>query len=261
MVKTITLSDGCRLNIRFDGNAAAPVLLLSHSLGVGLDMWAPQVGPLSRHFRVLRYDSRGHGASDTTPGPYSMERLGRDVVELIDRLGLDHIHFAGLSMGGMVGQWLGANAPERLSRLVLCSTAAHMPPASTWDARIALVRSQGMAAIVDGVMERWFTARFRQDHADAVAPVAAMLQTTGVDGYTACCAAVRDMDQRALLPAITVPTLVIAGTQDKSTPVENAKEMAAAIPGCKLVELEAAHLSNVEQVEGFNAVLLSFLTA
>lgn len=130
MVNTITLSDGCRLNIRFDGDAAAPVLLLSHSLGVGLDMWAPQVGPLSRHFRILRYDSRGHGVSDTTPGPYSMERLGRDVIELIDRLGLDHVHFAGLSMGGMVGQWLGAHAPERLSRLVLCNTAAHMPPSS-----------------------------------------------------------------------------------------------------------------------------------
>lgn len=261
MAETVTLTDGCRLNIRLDGDAALPTLVLAHALGSNMDMWAPQVVTLSRYFHVLRYDSRGHGASDTTPTPGSIARLGRDVVELLDLLGLDRVHFAGLSMGGMVGQWLGAHAPHRLSRLVLCNTAAHMPPANAWDARIALVRAQGMGAIVDGVLERWFTTPFRQAQPDAVTPIERVLQATGVEGYASCCVAVRDMDQRPLLSAIPVPTLVVAGTHDLSTPLEKARELTATIPDVRLVELEAAHLSNVEQAEAFNAVLLSFLTA
>lgn len=255
----VTLADGCRLHFRFDGKADGPVLLLSHSLGVTLDMWAPQVAALSAHFRLLRYDSRGHGLSDTTPGPYSIDQMGRDALALIDGLGLGTVGFVGLSMGGMVGQWLGAQAGQRLSRLVLCNTAAHMPPPDAWNSRIDLVRSHSVAAIVDGVLERWFTAPFRQAQPDAVAPIAAMLRATGTEGYVACCAAVRDMDQRALLPTIPVPTLVIAGSHDLSTPVEKGRELADAIPDARLIELACAHLSNVEHADSFNKALLSFL--
>lgn len=259
MAEPVTLEDGCRLHWRLDGPAAAPLLLLSNSLGTNMAMWAPQMPILTQHFRVLRYDSRGHGQSDAPAGPYSIERLGRDALGLLDALGIDKVRFAGLSKGGMVGQWLGANAPDRLSHLVLCNTAAEMAPPEPWSARIALVKAQGMAAIVDGVVERWFTEPFRTRHPEAIAPIAAMLHATPVEGYTACCAAVRDMDQRASLPRIPVPTLVIGGRQDPATPIAKSHELARLIPGATLVELEAAHLSNIEQAEAFTEALLSFL--
>ncbi|MFV3128963.1 3-oxoadipate enol-lactonase [Niveispirillum sp. KHB5.9] len=259
MADFVTLADGCRLHWRFDGHEGAPVLLLSNSLGTDLDMWAPQMPVLSQHFRVLRYDSRGHGASDAPAGPYSIEQLGRDVLGLIDALGLGKVRFAGLSKGGMVGQWLGAHAPDRLSHLVLCNTAAEMAPKAPWDARIALVRAQGVASIVDAVVERWFTEPFRMAHPEAIAPIAAMLRATSTEGYAACCAAVRDMDQRALLPRIPLPTLVIGGTRDPATPIAKSHELVNGIPGATLVELDAAHLSNVEQADAFTAALLTFL--
>lgn len=259
MAEFVTLADGCRIHWRLDGPDGAPVLLLSNSLGTDLDMWAPQMPALVKGFRVLRYDSRGHGASDAPPGPYSIELLGQDVLGLIDALGFDKVRFAGLSKGGMVGQWLGANAPERFSHLVLCNTAAEMSPPAPWNARIALVKAQGMGAIVDGVVERWFTEAFRTAHPEAIAPIAAMLRATKVEGYTACCAAVRDMDQRALLSRISVPTLVIGGLHDPATPIAKSHELASGVAGAKLVELDAAHLSNVEQPGAFTAALLSFL--
>lgn len=259
MGELVTLADGCRLHWRLDGPQGAPVLLLSNSLGTNLDMWAPQMTALTRHFQVLRYDSRGHGLSDAPAGPYSIDLLGRDAVGLLDVLGIDKVRFAGLSKGGMVGQWLGAHAPERLSHLVLCNTAAEMAPPEPWNARIALVKAQGMGAIVNGVVERWFTEGFRTGNPDAIAPITAMLHATPVEGYTACCAAVRDMDQRASLLRIPVPTLVIGGRHDPATPIGKSHELARLIPGAKLVELEAAHLSNIEQAEAFTAALLSFL--
>lgn len=259
MAEYVTLADGCRLHWRLDGPQGAPVLLLSNSLGTNMDMWAPQMPALTQHFRVLRYDSRGHGLSDAPAGPYSIDLLGRDAVGLLNVLGIEKVRFAGLSKGGMVGQWLGANAPDRLSHLVLCNTAAEMSPPDPWNARIALVKAQGMGAIVNGVVERWFTEPFRTAHPEAIAPITAMLHATPVEGYTACCAAVRDMDQRTSLPRITVPTLVIGGRQDPATPIAKSLELAALIPGAGLVELDAAHLSNIEQAEAFTAALLSFL--
>lgn len=259
MAQHVTLADGCRLHWRLDGQEGAPVLLLSNSLGTSMDMWGPQMPALTQHFRVLRYDSRGHGMSDAPAGPYSIDLLGRDAIGLLDALGLDKVRFAGLSKGGMVGQWLGANAPERLSHLVLCNTAAEMSPPDPWNARIALVKAQGMGAIVNGVVERWFTEPFRTAHPDAIAPITAMLHATPVEGYIACCAAVRDMDQRASLPGIKVPTLVIGGLQDPATPIAKSHELAHLIPAARLVELDAAHLSNIEQAEAFTAALLSFL--
>lgn len=259
MGEFVTLADGCRLHWRLDGPQGAPVLLLSNSLGTNMDMWAPQMTALTRHFQVLRYDSRGHGLSDAPAGPYSIDLLGRDAVGLLDVLGIDKVRFAGLSKGGMVGQWLGAHAHERLSHLVLCNTAAEMAPPEPWNARIALVKAQGMGAVVNGVVERWFTEGFRTGNPDAIAPITAMLHATPVEGYTACCAAVRDMDQRASLLRIPVPTLVIGGRHDPATPIGKSHELARLIPGAKLVELEAAHLSNIEQAEAFTAALLSFL--
>lgn len=252
---------GSTFNYRFDGPSGASVLVLSNSLGTDLTMWEPQMPAFTRHFRVLRYDTRGHGASAATPGPYRIAQLGADVLALLDALGLDRVHFCGLSMGGMIGQWLGVNAGARLGRLVLCNTAALIGPADLWDKRIAAVEAGGMAAITDGVIARWFTDAFVAGHPEAVAPVRAVLEATDPAGYTAACAAVRDMDQRAAVAAITVPTLVIAGTHDLATPPADGRFLAGAIPGARYLELPAAHLSNIEDADAFTAGVLDFLAA
>ena len=207
---------GAKLYYRLDGPEDAPVLVLSSSLGTIHDMWEPQMAALVPHFRVLRYDTRGHGASGVSEGPYAIEGLGHDVLALMDALGIERVSFCGLSMGGMIGMWLGINAPERLTRLALCNTSARIGSPEVWNQRIATVREHGMAAIVPGVIERWLTAPFRERWPRTVARLAAMLQETPAEGYVACCAAVRDMDQLDFVRRITVPTLVVAGIQDFS---------------------------------------------
>lgn len=254
-------NDGARLYYELEGREDAPVLVLSNSLGTTLDMWAPQMPALLQHFRVLRHDARGHGRSDVTPGPYTIAQLGADVLALMDHLKIDRAHFCGLSMGGMIGMWLGTHHAGRLNRLVLCNTAAKIGSPDTWNPRIAKVDAEGMASIVDTVLERWFTAGFRQRAPDEVAVVRDMLLDTAPAGYSANCAAVRDMDQRAEIASIGVPTLVIAGTHDGSTPAADGRAAADAIPGARYVELDAAHLSNWEQREQFTQALLGFLTA
>ncbi|SHO67451.1 3-oxoadipate enol-lactonase [Pseudoxanthobacter soli DSM 19599] len=258
-VEYLTVDDGCRLAYRFDGPADAPVVVLSNSLGTAMEMWAAQVPALTQRHRVLRYDTRGHGRSGVPAGAYSMDRLGRDVVGLIDGLGLEQVSFCGLSMGGMVGQWLGVRAPERLARLALCNTAAYMGPPSNWSARIDTVLASGMPAMVDAVIERWFTRPFRDTAPDAIAPVRAMLLATDPIGYAGACAAIRDMDQRPTAPLIKAPTLVIGGDHDPATPPATAVWLTEAIPGARLTMLEAAHLSNIEQAERFTATLVDFL--
>lgn len=256
----VTMGDGCRIAYRLDGAPAAPVLVLSNSLGTALEMWDPQMAALIERFRVLRYDVRGHGASDVPPGAYSMDRLARDAVELLDALDVERAHFLGLSMGGMVGQWLAVRAPERLHRLVLANTAMYMGPPSAWQQRIDQVLHDGMPAIADAIVERWFTPRFRASDPGAVDQVRAMLLATPAAGYAACCAAIRDMDLRPTAPLITHPALLIAGTDDPSTPPERADELAAALRvRARVVRLEAAHLSNVEQPNAFAAAALDFL--
>ncbi len=254
----IDLADG-RIRYRFDGPVDAPVLVLSNSLGTDLSMWDAQIPAFAQRLRVLRYDTRGHGASTATPGPYSIAQLGRDVLGLLDALGIARAHFCGLSMGGMVGQWLGVNAPERIERLVLCNTAALIGPAELWDKRIAAVREGGMAAIADAVIARWFTEAFVAAHPEAVAPVRRVLEACTPEGYTAACAAVRDMDQREAVAAITVATLVIAGAHDLATPPADGRFLAERIPGARYLELEAAHLSNIEAEERFTEGVLGFL--
>lgn len=250
---------GLRLNYVVEGREDAPWLVLSNSLGTTLEMWAPQMPGLLGHFRVLRYDTRGHGGSSVPPGPYSIDQLGGDVVALMDALGIERAHFCGLSMGGMTGLWMGIHQPRRLGRLVLCNTAALIGPASTWNARIEKVRNEGMEAIVPAVIERWFTRPYVERAPTEVDQVRAMLLATDREGYVANCAAVRDMDQRAAAASVAVPTLVITGTHDQATPAKDGKWLAEQIPGARYLELDAAHLSNWEQAEQFTRGLISFL--
>lgn len=255
----IRTGDGCQIAWRFDGPADAPVLMLSNSLGTSMDMWAPQLAAFTSRFRVLRYDSRGHGASDAPAGAYSLDRLGRDAIELLDALHLDRVAFCGLSKGGMVGQWLGVHAPERIDRLILANTSAYMGPASGWQTRIRTVLNQGMGAIAEGAIERWFTPDFRRSGGPAIAPIRAQLLATSPLGYAGCCAAIRDMDLRPIVGLIRCKTLVIGGVFDPATPVADAQALASAIPAAELAVLDAAHLSNVEQPERFIAAALDFL--
>jgi 3-oxoadipate enol-lactonase len=248
-----------KLHYAIDGADHAPVLVLSNSLGTTLDMWLPQMPALIEHFRVLRYDTRGHGQSDVTPGPYSMAQLGGDVITLLDHLAIPRAHFCGLSMGGMTGIWLGIHQPTRIDRLVLCNTSAAIGVPEMWNARIAQVRQGGMDAVVATVLDRWFTPDFLSHAPAQVERVKAMLAKTSVDGYTANCAAVRDMDQRADLGRIASPTLVIGGKHDKSTPPEHGELIARSIPGARYVELNAAHLSNWEVAQAFTQQVLGFL--
>lgn len=256
---SIVTGDGCRIAYRLDGREGAPVLLLSNSLGTAMAMWEPQMAVFSGHFRVLRYDSRGHGRSGVPVGGYSIDRLGRDVVELLDGLGIGRVSFCGLSKGGMVGQWLGWRAPERLDRLILANTSACMGPPAGWDERIRTVLAEGMAAMAEPVLQRWFRPAFLDAAPQAVAPVRAMLLATSPAGYAGCCAAIRDMDQRPLLPLIQAQTLVIGGTEDPATPIEHAERLVHGIPGARLVALDAAHLSNVEQPHAFARAVLEFV--
>lgn len=249
-----------RSHYQIDGREDAPWLILSNSLGTELGMWVPQMPALREHFRVLRYDTRGHGRSGVTPGPCSIAQLGQDVIALMDHLGIASAHFCGLSMGGMIGIWLGANQPERIDRLVLCNTAARIGPPELWNARIAKVNNEGMESIVPAVIDRWFTQDFQVRAPQEIEQVRRMLLQTPAAGYAASCAAVRDMDQRENLAGIRAPTLVIAGLQDKATPVEDGRLLAQRIPGARIVELDAAHLSNWEVADGFTENLVAFLS-
>lgn len=255
----IACDDGVELHYRLDGPEKAPVLVMSNSLGTDLGMWEPQMPVLAEHYRVLRYDTRGHGQSGLSPRPYQVDRLGRDVLTLMDGLGIDRAMFCGLSMGGMTGIWLGIHAPQRFSRLVLCNTAAKIGTPEVWNTRIATVEKGGMAAILNGVIQRWFTEDFIKLHPTSVKAISDMLLATAPEGYCAACAAVRDMDQREAIAVIRLPTLVIAGAHDLATPARDGRFVANAIPGARYAELPAAHLSNVERVEEFTQLLTGFL--
>ncbi len=236
------------------------VLVFSNSLGTDFSMWNPQMSELQRRFRILRYDTRGHGQSSVTSADYTVEQCGRDVLGLLDSLGLDRVHFCGLSMGGMIGMWLGIHAPNRLHRLVLSNTAARIGTKEIWNARIATVRQDGMKSVAAAVIERWFTPEFRASSAEKVARAQHMLGNSPPEGYAACCAAIRDMDQRESVAQIKAPTLVIYGASDPVTPASDAQFLTTQIRGSVAVELAAAHLSNVEQADAFTAAVSNFLS-
>ncbi|MBS4046598.1 MAG: 3-oxoadipate enol-lactonase [Alphaproteobacteria bacterium] len=255
----LATDDGVSLHYRLDGPEDAPVLVMSNSLGTDHTMWDPQMPALLQRFRVLRYDTRGHGKSSVPKAPYQVDRLGKDVLALMDALDIPKAMFCGLSMGGMTGMWLGVNAPDRFTKLVLCNTAAKIGTDQVWNDRIATVRKSGMAAITPGGIQRWLTEGFIKTSPETVEKVSALLLSTDPEGYCLACGAVRDMDQRESVAAIRAPTLVIAGTYDLPTPATDGKQLAETIPNARYVELPAAHLSNVEVVADFTKELTGFL--
>jgi 3-oxoadipate enol-lactonase len=248
-----------RTHYEFSGDQG-PVLVFSNSLGTDFSMWDPQMVELAQRFRILRYDTRGHGQSSVTADDYTIEQLGRDVLGLLDTLQLERVHFCGLSLGGVIGMWLGVNAPDRLNRLVLCNTAACIGTKEMWNARIATALKDGMKPVAAAVIERWFTPEFRASFADRVAKAQRMLETTPPAGYTACCAAVRDVDLRDAVAQIKSPTLIIYGGKDPVIPPADAQFLAKHIQRSAIVELNAAHLSNVEQADAFTEAVSYFLS-
>jgi len=247
-----------RLFYRLEGRSGLPALVLSHSLGCDHSMWAPQMPGLLDHFQVLRYDTRGHGASGVPAGDYTLDQFGQDVLALADKLNLAKFAFCGLSMGGAVGQWLAINAPQRLTRLALANTSPKFGTPDVWNARRKAVLEGGMQAIVDAIMQRFFSAD-KQESTWAQS-IRAVLLGTDPKGYASCCAALRDADTRTSLSKISVPTLVIGGQEDPSTPWEgNGSILARDIPKAKVFRLQTAHLSNLEQPSAFTTAVLDFL--
>ena len=254
-------ADGCPIHVEVEGPDGAPALMLSNSLGTDLSMWNPQAKAFAEKFRLIRYDRRGHGRSGAPKGPYSMERLGRDALAVLDALRIEKTHWCGLSMGGMVGQWLGANAPLRLGRMILSNTACYYADKEIWNGRVKLLREKGLPAIVGGTMERWFTSGFRERAPQTIASMSEILLKTPLEGYIGCCEAIAAMDHREMLGKIKAPVLIIAGKVDPATTVENAEFIRDRIAGSKLTVLDAAHISNVEQPEIYTKTALEFLTA
>lgn len=249
-----------RIHYEIDGAQDQPVLMLSHSIGTNLNMWGTVLPDLAARFRVLRYDTRGHGASSVPPGPYTIADLGNDVLALLDALEIRRCYFCGLSLGGMTGIWLGIHARARIEKLVLANAAARIGTREGWDARIALVQRTGMASIADSVIDRWFTAAFRQRSPATVAEVRQVLIDTSAEGYRNCCAAIRDADFADELPGVETPSLVIAGAFDPATTPDDGRTLAYNIPGATYVELETAHLSALEAPHGFSRSVLEFLS-
>lgn len=245
------------------GPEDAPVLLLGPSLGAAADMWQPQVEALSTHFRVICFDTRGHGDSPVPDGPYSIAELGGDVLRLMDHLGVHRAHYAGLSLGGMIGQWLAVHAPERIDRLALLATSPRMAPAQNWLDRAKLVRAEGTSAVADGVVDRWFTPRFVQEHPDQVEARRDRVAATAPEGYASVAEAIAEWDIVDDLPRVQAPTLVIAGADDPATPPEgHGSTIVEQIPGARLAVLEqAAHLLSWEQAERVNTLLVEHFTA
>ncbi|MGC7405121.1 alpha/beta fold hydrolase [Pandoraea pneumonica] len=267
-------TDGARIAYRFDGidqadggedSAHKPVLVLSNSIGTDLHMWDAQIPALSRHFRVLRYDARGHGASSVPPAPYSLARLGGDVVELLDHLHIDRAHFLGLSLGGIVAQWLGIHAAARIDRLILSNTAAYLGPAEVWDASVAAVlQARDMRETAQTFLRNWFPAHMLDANDPAhtlVTPFRDTLLATNRHGLAGSWAAVQQTDLRRDIASISVSTLVIAGEHDTVTAAAFSKSMVETIPGSRLIVFPAVHLSNVEFPDEFSSAVIAFLTA
>jgi 3-oxoadipate enol-lactonase len=253
-------SNDCPIHVEVEGRDDAPVLMLSSSLGTTKHMWDPQMSAFTAKYRVVRYDRRGHGRSGIPEGPYDMEMLARDAIAVMDGLKLDKVNWLGLSMGGMEGMWLGANAPDRIEKLILSNTSTYYADKGPWDARIATVTKAGsVAAIADMVINVWLTRPFQEAQPDVAARLKEMMIATAPEGYVACCAAVRDMDHREIIRNIKAPTLIIAGAKDPATNVAAAEFIRERIAGSKLVVLDAAHIANVEQPQAYAKEVLSFL--
>jgi 3-oxoadipate enol-lactonase len=254
----LKLNDG-QLFYQWDGPEDASVVIFSNSLGSTHRMWDPQLEAFTRHFRVLRYDGRGHGHSTATAGPYTIEQLAGDVIQLLDALKLSRVYYCGLSMGGMIGMHLCTAHAGRLHKMILCNTAAKIGTPDVWNARITAVQAGGMKAVAGAVIDRWLTAAYRTAHPRETAEALSMLEGCDPAGYAATCAAVRDADFRQKLAGVGVATQVIAGTHDPATPPADGRALSELIRGAKYTELSAAHLSNIEARDDFNREALAFL--
>lgn len=255
-----TTADGCRIAYRIDGPDDRPVLALSNSIATNLHMWDRSMPALTRSFRVLRYDTRGHGGSDAPVGAYSMDRLGRDMVELLDHLAIDRAHFLGLSLGGFIGQWLAIFAPDRIDRLILSNTAPYLASELPFDDQIrAALAAPDMNGIADGFMRNWFPAAMLAAPNDIVDEFRNMVLTTPPRGLAGCYAALRDVDLRRVISLIAAPTLVIGGESDTVTRARHSADIAATITDAKLVLLPGVHILNVELADRFNREVARFL--
>jgi 3-oxoadipate enol-lactonase len=255
-------ANGIKTNYELSGKEQAPVVVLSHSLACSMLMWTPQLKRLESDFRVLRYDTRGHGGSDAPPEPYRLSDLVDDAIGLLDALAIDRVHWVGLSMGGMIGQGLALSHSDRLTKLVLADTAAIIPDEAqpVWQERIDKVRQEGMKAVAESTLERWFTPDYLRQNLPVVDQIRQQIFATPVKGYIGCSEAIRRLNYSDQLSAIQIPTLIMVGADDPGTPVAASEAMHARISGSKLVVIpSAAHLSNIEQAEIFNTNLMTFL--
>jgi 3-oxoadipate enol-lactonase len=255
-------ANGIDVHYQLEGSPSAPVVTLSNSLAANLSMWEPQMEPLLRSYRVLRYDTRGHGRTEAPDGPYSFDMLASDVRALLSALGIEKTHFLGISMGGMIGQKLALDAPELLHSVILCDTTSRIPPEArpVWDERIRAVQAQGMEQHILPTLERWFTPPFRKSHPEVMERFGAMIRATKPAGYVGCAHAIRDLDFSDQLQRINVPTLIITGAEDPSFPITVSEDLHRRIARSRLVVLKsAAHLPCAEQSERFNEAVLSFL--
>jgi 3-oxoadipate enol-lactonase len=256
--------DRYHLEYEVEGPADAPALVLSDSLGTNFHMWDGQASALaegrgSRRLRIVRYDTRGHGRTSVTPGPYTVRQLAHDVVELLDYLEIPRAHFCGLSLGGLTGLYLAREHPDRLLKIVVSSASARLGNTEMWDTRIAAVRQGGMAALAPSILTRWFTEDFRARDPLAVQRIEQQVLSTPAEGYAGCCGALRDADLRPLVADIRTPTLVVAGSFDPAVPIDDVRWLADHLPGARFAELPTAHLSNVEAPQAFNETISSFL--
>ena len=253
------ISDGARIDYSVAGAAIAPTLLFINSIATTRELWARQVPRLSKSFRVITYDARGHGYSQVTAGNYTIEQLGRDALAILDHAGAESAHVCGISLGGITAMWMGIHAPRRITSLVLANTAARIGSVEMWAERIAFVKQQGMATLADLTMPRWFTDEFRRREPQTVEQFRAMVASCPKDGYLSCCAALRDEDLREAIAGIRCPVLCVAGSADPATPPEAVQLIHERIAGSKMVLLDAAHLTNVEQDRAFTSAVMEFI--
>jgi 3-oxoadipate enol-lactonase len=257
-----TTVNGNQVNYQLEGPASAPVVLLSHSLATNLAMWDPQVDALAGRFRLLRYDTLGHGATDAPRGPYTLDQLAEQASGLLDALAIAQVHFLGLSMGGMIGQALALAKPHRLASLLLCDTTSRIPLEAQplWQERIRIAESEGMEPLVEPTIARWFTAPFRAARPEVIERVRAMIRETSPLGYSGCCHAIAALDLTAVIHAIQVPAMIIVGEEDQGTPMAMSEAIHGQIAGSELLVIpSASHLSNTEQPEAFNSAVTAFL--
>jgi len=252
-------ANGIRIHYELEGPTDAPVLAFSNSLGTNLRMWDAQADGLRDEFRILRYDTRGHGQTSAPTGPYTIELLANDFVALLNALGIADCRFCGLSMGGMTALWLALHHSDRVKKIIVANSAAKIGTADTWNQRIATVTKDGIPSVARDVVARWFTPEFQKQEPDVVDAMRKMLETTNPQGYIANCAAIRDMDQRGSVARINIPTLIVSGECDPVTPPTEGDALANAIRGAKHVKLHAAHLSNIECAAEFTNALSAFL--